>query len=138
MKDARVTEAPSAMDPIVLARLTGRLGDQATISKLCASLGDVFAEFLPDMLESELGFEVAVSYAGFETGRYGTLVSGLSKKGYGCGAWKNSEWGTYNRCSYDKTGCCVVVTTADGVTAINQQSADDTTALYEAIRAKLP
>jgi hypothetical protein len=69
---------------------------------------------------------------------YGTLVSGLSKKGYGCGAWKNSDWGTYNRCSYDKTGCCVVVTTADGVTAINQQSADDTTALYEAIRAKLP
>lgn len=77
MKEARVTEAPSAMDPIVLARLTGRLGDQATISKLCASLGDVFAEFLPDMLESELGFEVAVSYAGFATGKYGPLVEGL-------------------------------------------------------------
>lgn len=76
MRDATVT-APPAMDPIVLARLTGRLGDQATISKLCASLGDVFAEFLPDMLESELGFEVAVSYAGFETGKYGPLVAGL-------------------------------------------------------------
>ncbi|WP_242220276.1 FliM/FliN family flagellar motor switch protein [Shinella zoogloeoides] len=76
MSAATVTPHPT-MDPIVLARLTGRLGDQATISKLCASLGDVFAEFLPDMLESELGFEVAVSYAGFETGRYGTLVSGL-------------------------------------------------------------
>lgn len=69
--------APPAMDPIVLARLTGRLGDQATISRLCASLGDVFAEFLPDMLESELGFEVAVSYAGFETGKYGPLIAGL-------------------------------------------------------------
>ena len=71
-----VTPHP-AMDPTVLARLTGRLGDQATISRLCASLGAVFGEFLPDMLESELGFEVAVSYAGFETGRYGPLVSGL-------------------------------------------------------------
>lgn len=76
MRDATVT-APPAMDPIVLARLTGRLGDQATISRLCASLGDVFAEFLPDMLESELGFEVAVSYAGFETGKYGPLIAGL-------------------------------------------------------------
>ena len=76
MSAATVTPHPT-MDPIVLARLTGRLGDQETISKLCASLGDVFAEFLPDMLESELGFEVAVSYAGFETGRYGTLVPGL-------------------------------------------------------------
>ncbi|WP_439615026.1 FliM/FliN family flagellar motor switch protein [Shinella sp.] len=76
MKEASVSETPT-LDPIVLARLTGRLGDQATISKLCASLGDVFAEFLPDMLESELGFEVAVSYAGFETGKYGPLVEGL-------------------------------------------------------------
>ena len=78
MSGAPVTEAPApAMDPIILARLTGKLGDEATVSKLCASLGDVFAEFLPDMLESELGFEVAVSYAGFETGRYGPLVHGL-------------------------------------------------------------
>ena len=76
MSEATVTTAPS-LDPIVLARLTGKLGDQATISRLCASLGEVFGEFLPDMLESELGFEVAVSYSGFETGRYGTLVSGL-------------------------------------------------------------
>ena len=76
MNGATVTAAPS-LDPIVLARLTGKLGDTATISKLCANLGDVFSEFLPDMLESELGFEVAVSYAGFETGKYGPLVAGL-------------------------------------------------------------
>lgn len=76
MSEATVTAAPS-LDPIVLARLTGKLGDTATISKLCATLGDVFSEFLPDMLESELGFEVAVSYAGFETGKYGPLIEGL-------------------------------------------------------------
>ena len=66
-----------AVDPIVLARLTGRLGDRETISKLCESLGEVLQEFLPDIFMSELGFEVAVSYAGFETGRYGQLVGGL-------------------------------------------------------------
>ncbi len=76
MSAATVTSHPT-MERSVLARLTGKLGDQATISKLCADLGDIFAGFLPDMLESELGFEVAVSYAGFETGRYDALVSGL-------------------------------------------------------------
>jgi flagellar motor switch protein FliM len=65
------------MDPIVLARLTGKLGDRETVSKLCATLGDVFSEFLPDMLESELGFEVAVSYAGFTMGKFGELTEGL-------------------------------------------------------------
>ncbi|WLS04293.1 FliM/FliN family flagellar motor switch protein [Shinella oryzae] len=76
MSTATVTAAPS-MDPIVLARLTGKLGDRETISKLCATLGDVFSEFLPDMLESELGFEVAVSYAGFTMGKFGELTEGL-------------------------------------------------------------
>ncbi|MBD9373873.1 flagellar motor switch protein FliM [Rhizobium sp. ARZ01] len=64
-------------DPIVLARLTGQLGDRETISKRCAALGDVIAEFLPDVFASELGFEIAVSYAGYEVGRYGQLISGL-------------------------------------------------------------
>lgn len=76
MSAATVTAAPS-MDPIVLARLTGKLGDQTTISKICANLGEVFGQFLPDMLESELGFEVAVSYAGFATGKHGELTEGL-------------------------------------------------------------
>jgi flagellar motor switch protein FliM len=76
MSAASLTSVPT-IDPIVLARLTGKLGDEATVSRLCASLGEVFSETLPGMLESELGFEVAVSYAGFETGRYGALVSEL-------------------------------------------------------------
>jgi len=76
MNAATVTALP-AMDPMILARLTGKLGDQATISKLCAGLGEVFSEFLPDMLESELGFEVVVSYAGFATGRHSELTAGL-------------------------------------------------------------
>lgn len=64
-------------DPIVLARLVGQLGDRETISKRCAALGDVFAELLPDVLAGEFGFEIAVSYAGYEVGRYGQLISGL-------------------------------------------------------------
>ncbi|MCF3639585.1 FliM/FliN family flagellar motor switch protein [Rhizobium sp. TRM95111] len=71
-----MSEKPT-FDPTVLARLTGQLGDRESVSRLCAKLGEVFAEFLPDLFESELGLDVAVSYAGFETGRYGALISGL-------------------------------------------------------------
>lgn len=77
MKSEETVSHTTAADPIVLARLTGRLGDRETVSKLCESLGEVLQEFLPDIFTSELGFEVAVSYAGSETGRYGQLVSGL-------------------------------------------------------------
>ncbi|QRM54222.1 FliM/FliN family flagellar motor switch protein [Sinorhizobium sp. BG8] len=75
--DGQTLSQTPTFDPIVLARLTGQLGDKATISKLCASLGAAFAEFLPDLFEGELGFEVAVSYAGFEVGRFDELVGGL-------------------------------------------------------------
>lgn len=72
-----MTSAMPKHDPIVLARLTGQLGDRETISKRCAALGENFAAFLPDILEREFGFEVAISYAGYEVGRYGQLVSDL-------------------------------------------------------------
>ncbi|HVK92895.1 MAG TPA: flagellar motor switch protein FliM, partial [Mycoplana sp.] len=71
------TSAMPKHDPIVLARLTGQLGDREAISRRCAALGEVFAAILPDILQRELGFEIAVSYAGYEIGRYGALISGL-------------------------------------------------------------
>lgn len=76
-RDEMKTTSKPKHDPIVLARLTGQLGDRDTISQRCAALGEVFSEFLPDVFMSELGFEVAVTYAGFEIGRYGQLISGL-------------------------------------------------------------
>lgn len=34
------------MDDALLAKLTGRLGDKATVEKLCAAFGDVYRVFL--------------------------------------------------------------------------------------------
>lgn len=75
--ETMTASAKTKQDPIVLARLTGQLGDRETISKRCAALGEVFSEFLPDVFESELGFDVAVTYAGYEVGRFGQLITGL-------------------------------------------------------------
>ena len=42
-----------AMNAALLAKLTGRLGDKATIDKLCAAFADVYIEFMPDIFKSE-------------------------------------------------------------------------------------
>ncbi|MEX2696061.1 FliM/FliN family flagellar motor switch protein [Rhizobium mongolense] len=66
-----------AMDPVLLAKLTGRLGDRATIEKLCASLSEVYGEFLPDIFKSETGLDIAVAYLGCSSGYKNDLIADL-------------------------------------------------------------
>lgn len=63
------------MDPIVLARLTGGLGDVRTLNRLGAELGALYSDFLPDVFESETGLPIEVGYAGCESGLFTDLVS---------------------------------------------------------------
>lgn len=70
------TPAP-AMDPALLARLTGGLGDRRTLEKLCADFGQLYTEFLPDVFRSETGLSVEVGYVGHETGLLNDLISDL-------------------------------------------------------------
>jgi flagellar motor switch protein FliM len=66
-----------AMDPALLAKLTGGLGDKATVAKLSSTLGQVYCEFLPDVIKSETGLDVAVTYAGCTAGLMDDLVGDL-------------------------------------------------------------
>lgn len=66
-----------AFDRRLLARMTGNLGDDQTVGKFAEELGQVFTEFLPDILHSETQQDIAITYAGFETGLMGRLVAGL-------------------------------------------------------------
>lgn len=68
---------PPAMDPALLARLTGGLGDRRTIEKLCSDFGQLYSEFLPDVLHSETGMQTEVLYLGHETGALGDLIADL-------------------------------------------------------------
>lgn len=65
------------MSPTLLAKLTGGLGDHQLVEKLCASLGQVYSEFLPDLIKSEIGLDVIVTYAGSKTGAMDELIAGL-------------------------------------------------------------
>jgi flagellar motor switch protein FliM len=67
----------AAMDPVLLAKLTGRLGDGATVERLCASLSEVYSEFLPDILKSETGLDVSVEYLGCRSGYKNDLIADL-------------------------------------------------------------
>ncbi len=65
------------MSPTLLAKLTGSLGDHQRVEKLCASIGQVYSEFLPDLIKSEIGLDVIVGYAGSKTGAMDELIAGL-------------------------------------------------------------
>lgn len=71
-------EPRKPMSPTLFAKLTGGLGDHQQVEKLCASLGQVYSEFLPDLIKSEMGLDVIVSYAGSKTGAMDELVAGLA------------------------------------------------------------
>lgn len=66
-----------AMDPAILARLTGGLGDRRTLEKICADFGQLYAEFLPDVIHSETSLHTEVTYVGHETGSLGELTGDL-------------------------------------------------------------
>ncbi|MBP1853109.1 FliM/FliN family flagellar motor switch protein [Rhizobium halophytocola] len=76
---AKATVPAKAMDPALLARLTGALGDSAKIEKICSNFGRLYAEFLPDIFHSETGFTLEVHYSGHETGLMTDLVAGLGE-----------------------------------------------------------
>ncbi len=71
------TQPEPVMDRALLARLTGALGDRATVAKLCSEFGDVYAGFLPDIFHSETGLTMEVAYAGHSTGLMSDLIADL-------------------------------------------------------------
>lgn len=75
MTEATATNPATRMDPAMLARLTGGLGDRRTIDKICADFGQLYSDFLPDVIHSETHLSVDVEYVGCETGLMSDLVA---------------------------------------------------------------
>lgn len=68
---------PSPMDHALLAKLTGRLGDKATVEKIASAFGLVYSEFLPDVIKSETDVDVTVAYVGCDVGYKNDLIADL-------------------------------------------------------------
>jgi flagellar motor switch protein FliM len=67
-----------SMDPALLAKLTGGLGDRGTVAKICSALGDVYGVFFPDVMKSETGLDVFVNFLGSEIGYKNHLIEDLN------------------------------------------------------------
>lgn len=67
------------MNSALLAKLTGGLGDSATVAKLCSTFAQVYTEFLPDVIKSETGLDVTVGYVGCESGLISDLIAELGE-----------------------------------------------------------
>ncbi len=78
MTEATAASPATRMDPALLARLTGGLGDRRTIDKICADFGQLYSDFLPDVFHSETHLDVNVGYVGCETGLMSDLVAEVS------------------------------------------------------------
>lgn len=79
MTEAPATNPASRMEPALLARLTGGLGDRRTIDKICSDFGQLYADFLPDVIHSETHLAVEVEYVGCETGLMSDLVAEIGE-----------------------------------------------------------
>jgi flagellar motor switch protein FliM len=77
MTKTMTTDNVYTFDRRLLARMTGMLGDDKTIGRICADLGQVLGEFLPDLLHSETGLDLTIAYAGFDTGPKSELIARL-------------------------------------------------------------
>lgn len=76
MSNGAIAAQPT-MDIALLAKLTGGLGDRATIEKISTDFGILYSEFLPDVFQSETGIGIAVSYGGCKSGLMTDLIADL-------------------------------------------------------------
>ena len=65
------------MDPKLLAILTGELGYNSRVGKICSDLGAVFTAFLPDLIETETNLKFTFAYEYCETGLKDDLIHDL-------------------------------------------------------------
>ncbi|OWV86306.1 flagellar motor switch protein FliM [Rhizobium sp. N122] len=78
MTMSNASQDKPAMDPALLAKLTGGLGDRGRVAKICSSFGAIYSEFFPDVIKSETGLDVTVNYLGCEIGYKNHLIDDLN------------------------------------------------------------
>ncbi len=77
-KNAKAANAASlAIDPDFLARLRGELGDDVTIGKIFSEFASAFTEFLPEVFQHDVPFDLEVCFDSFELGMQDELIADL-------------------------------------------------------------
>ncbi|MBA5723617.1 FliM/FliN family flagellar motor switch protein [Candidatus Liberibacter sp.] len=69
----------SPFPPILLARLTGKLGDRKTLERISSNFGHLYAEFLPATFKRELGIDASISYADCKSGKFSQILNSFKE-----------------------------------------------------------
>lgn len=73
---AAADDAPR-MDPLLLARIRGDLGDQETITRIYEDIAHAFIEFLPEVFQNDTPFEFEIGFDSVQTGLLDELIADL-------------------------------------------------------------
>jgi flagellar motor switch protein FliM len=76
-EDMAMTAQIPAIDPKIFSLLTGELGTNQAIGKLCADLAQVISAFLPDLVETDTQLKLNFYYEDCETGYKNDLIADL-------------------------------------------------------------
>ncbi len=78
MTKATAQDKPApVVNKTLIARLTGELGDVASVGKRCSDISLALCEYLPVSLRKDTGVTVEVTYSGFDVGYKTDLVEDL-------------------------------------------------------------
>lgn len=67
------------IDPLVLARLTGHLGDAKTVARCCGDVAALQCLLLGDMLQEEMQVELDVEYLNHQSGLNSAIIQTLGR-----------------------------------------------------------
>ncbi|KAE9515497.1 flagellar motor switch protein FliM [Candidatus Liberibacter asiaticus] len=74
MRGQSIHKNTSPLHPILLARLTGKLGDKKTIEKISSSLGYLYKKFLPKIFKEKMDLDVDISYTSCQSGKFSHII----------------------------------------------------------------
>ncbi|RWX76999.1 hypothetical protein EPK99_15160 [Neorhizobium lilium] len=85
------TKAHPPIDRVVLARLTGHLGDAKTVARCCTDVASLECLLLGDMLREEMQVDLDLEYLDHQSGLNSTIVAGLGS-GYTLSSVSLRNW----------------------------------------------
>ncbi|MFV0255927.1 FliM/FliN family flagellar motor switch protein [Candidatus Liberibacter solanacearum] len=80
MREKRTSKDISPLHPVLLARLTGKLGDRKTIERISYNLGQLYTKLLPKSFKEELDVDLNVSYGNHQSGKFSHILHSFKER----------------------------------------------------------
>ncbi|MEG8098961.1 flagellar C-ring protein [Candidatus Liberibacter brunswickensis] len=79
MRGKSTNKNTSPLHPILLARLTGKLGDKKTIEKISSNLGQTYTKLLPKIFKEKMDINIDVSYVNCNSGKFSQIINSFKE-----------------------------------------------------------